>query len=123
PGSGQGLACHRMGSAEAGGRIALVATAAAGEGGVRVEKIAAAVDIGRVVNRDIALQQVEGGLLYGVGLALGSGIEYERGLPLQARLALLDLPSLSDSPEIRVELIESDAEPFDPGELAVAPVA
>ncbi len=123
PGSGQGLACHRMGPVEAGGRIALVATAAAGEGGVRVEKIAAAVDIGRVVNRDIALQQVEGGLLYGVGLALGSGIEYERGLPLQARLASLDLPSLSDSPEIRVELIESDAEPFDPGELAVAPVA
>ena len=31
-----------------------------------------AVDIGRVVNRDITLQQIEGGLLYGVGLALGS---------------------------------------------------
>src|SRR5690606_26307917 len=81
PGSGQGLACHRMGTPEAGGRIALVATTVAGEGGVRVEKLAAAVDIGRVVNRDIALQQIEGGLLYGVGLALGSGVEYERGLP------------------------------------------
>ena len=65
-----------------GGRIALVATAVAGEGGVRVEKLAAAVDIGRVVNLDIARQQIEGGLLFGVGLALGSGIEYERGLPV-----------------------------------------
>ncbi len=123
PGSGQGLACHRMGDAATGGRIALVATAVAGTGGVRVEKLSAAVDIGRVVNRDIALQQIEGGLLYGVGLALGSGIEYQRGLPVESRLAALDLPTLADSPEIRIDLIESEAEPFDPGELAVAPVA
>lgn len=123
PGTSQGLACHRMGDAERGGRIALVATAMAGEGGVRVEKLAASVDIGRVVNRDIALQQIEGGLLYGVGLALGSGVEYQRGLPQQGRLAALDLPSLADSPEIMIDLVESDAEPFDPGELPVAPVA
>lgn len=122
-GSGQGLACHRMGDAATGGRIALVATAVAGEGGVRVERLAAAVDIGRVVNRDIALQQIEGGLLFGVGLALGSGVEYQRGLPAQSRLAALGLPTLADSPEIRIDLIDSDAEPFDPGELPVAPVA
>jgi isoquinoline 1-oxidoreductase subunit beta len=127
PGSGQGLACHRMGPgdnrAETGGRIALVATAVAGQGGVRVEKLAAAVDIGRVVNRDIALQQLEGGLIYGIGLALGSAVEYDRGLPVQGRLAALDLPTLADSPEITIDLIDSDAEPFDPGELSVAPVA
>ena len=122
-GSGQGLACHRMGDAATGGRIALVATAVAGQGGVRVGKLAAAVDIGRVVNRDIALQQIEGGLLYGLGLALGSGIEYQRGMPQQGRLAALDLPTLADSPEISIDLIESAAEPFDPGELPVAPVA
>jgi isoquinoline 1-oxidoreductase beta subunit len=123
PGTSQGLACHRMDVVGASGRIALIATAVAGEGGVRVERLAAAVDVGRIVNRDIALQQIEGGLLYGVGLALGSGIEYERGVPLQGRLAALDLPTLADSPEIVVDLIESDAEPFDPGELTVAPVA
>lgn len=127
PGTGQGLACHRMALADdwaqTGGRIAVVATAAAGEGGVRVQKLAAAVDIGRVVNRDIALQQIEGGLLYGVGLALGSGMEYARGLPQEGRLAALDLPTLADSPGITIEIIQSDAEPFDPGELPVAPVA
>jgi isoquinoline 1-oxidoreductase beta subunit len=113
-----------MGTAERGGRIAVVATAVAGEGGVRVERLAAAVDIGRVINRDIALQQIEGGLLYGVGLALGSAAEYERGLPVGGgRLASLGLPTLADAPQITVELIPSDAPPFDPGELAVAPVA
>ena len=126
-GSGQGLACHRMELGEAGpatgGRIALVASAAAGEGGIRVNRLAAAVDIGRVVNRDIALQQIEGGLLYGLGLALGSALEYATGMPVQGGLAALQLPTLADSPEIVIDLIESEAEQFDPGELAVAPVA
>jgi isoquinoline 1-oxidoreductase beta subunit len=127
PGSGQGLACHRMDLGEpgaaTGGRIALVASAAAGEGGVRVERLAAAVDIGRVVNRDIALQQIEGGLLYGLGLALGSGLEYDTGMPLQGGLAALQLPTLADCPQITIDLVQSDADSFDPGEIAVAPVA
>lgn len=126
PGTGQGLACHRMENIAGSGRIALVVTAAAAagaRGGVRVRRMAAAVDIGRVINRDIALQQIEGGLLLGMGLALGSGVDYERGLPRQGRLAALGIPQLADTPEIRIQLIESDAEPFDPAELAVAPVA
>lgn len=122
-GSAQGLACHRMGDSETGGRIALVATATTGEGGVKVSKLAAAVDLGRVVNRDLALQQIEGGLLYGLGLALGSAIDYERGLPTVGRLGALLLPTLADCPEIVIELIDSEDPPFDPGEIAVAPVA
>src|SRR5690606_41588022 len=82
-----------------------------------------AVHIGRSVDRDTALQPIEAGRRYGLGLALGSGVEYQRGMPRQGRLAALDLPTLADSPEIAIDLIESDAEPFDPGELPVAPVA
>lgn len=122
-GSGQGIACHRMGDAATGGHIAVVATAAAGEGGVRVSKISAAVDIGRVVNRDLALQQIEGGLIFGLGLALGSAAEYERGLPIAGRLANLQLPTLNDCPEIEIDLVDSAAEPFDPGEIGMTAVA
>ena len=70
--SGQGLACHRIGDAQPGGRIACVASVRAGEGGLRVAKLSAAVDIGRVINRDIARQQIEGGLIFGMGVALGA---------------------------------------------------
>ncbi|MGZ3265050.1 MAG: molybdopterin cofactor-binding domain-containing protein [Croceibacterium sp.] len=122
-GSSQGIACHRMGDTKTGGCIALVATATTGEGGVRVSKLAAAVDIGRVVNRDIALQQIEGGLLFGLGLALGSATDYERGMPTNGRLGALQIPTLADCPDISVVLIDSNDEPFDPGEIAVAPVA
>ncbi|MDE1467511.1 molybdopterin cofactor-binding domain-containing protein [Aurantiacibacter sp. D1-12] len=122
-GSGQGLACHRMDLGEATGRIALVAQASAGEGGMRVRSLYAAVNIGRVVNRDIALQQIEGGLVFGLAQALGGATEYEEGLPTHQRLAALGLPTLADCPEIVVELVDSEAPSFDPGEIGVPPVA
>lgn len=117
--SGQGLACHRIGE----GCIAAIATAVRAEGGVRVEKVAAAVDIGRIVNIDLARQQIEGGLIFGLGLALGASISYDKGEPGVARLGALNLPTLADSPQIDVAFIPSEAEPVDPGELGVAVIA
>ncbi|ABC64356.1 xanthine dehydrogenase family protein molybdopterin-binding subunit [Erythrobacter litoralis] len=122
-GSGQGLACHRMGEAESGGRIACIATARRDEGGVRVTKLTAAVDVGRIVNLDLARQQIEGGLVFGLSLSLGSSVGYARGLPMVDRLADLNLPLLADCPEIEVDFIRSNAPAFDPGELGVAVVA
>ena len=119
-GTGQGLALARFGSPESGGCIACVAQAALGEGGVRVRRLHAAVDIGRVVNHDIARQQIEGGLIFGLSLATGSSVAYEDGKPVPHRLAGLALPTLADTPEIVVELLVSDAPAFDPGELGVA---
>jgi isoquinoline 1-oxidoreductase beta subunit len=117
--SGQGLACHAIGE----GRIAAVATARRDENGVRVDRISAVADIGRIVNLDIARQQIEGGLIFGVGLALGSTMDYVDGLPVHGRLALLNLPRLADCPEVQVEFIDSNADPVDPGELGVAVAA
>ena len=118
--SGQGLACHRIGDAESGGRIACIATARRDEGGIRVTKLSAAVDIGRIVNLDIARQQIEGGLVFGLSLALGSSTRYAAGLPTAQRLADLDLPLLANCPEIEVDFIASEQDPFDPGELGAA---
>jgi isoquinoline 1-oxidoreductase beta subunit len=119
-GSGQGLACHRMVIAGREGRIALVASARHDDRGIRVDKLTAVVDIGRVINIDIARQQVEGGLIFAMSLANGSSTAYADGLPLTGRLGLLGLPLLGDCPEIEVEFMDSAAEPFDPAELAVA---
>ena len=115
--SGQGLACHRMQLGERTGRIACVAQAGPGEGGVRVERISVAADIGRIVNRDLARQQIEGGLIYGLSLALGSGVGFAKGFPTTSRLAGLNLPTLADSPDIAIDFVSSDDPPFDPGEL------
>ncbi len=125
-GSGQGLACHRMmlgkGAEAREGRIAVVATARRDERGIRVDKLCAVADIGRVVNADIARQQIEGGMIFGMGIAAGSTTAYGDGLPLVSRLGMLGLPLLADCPEIEVEFIEGNAAPFDPGELGAVAV-
>lgn len=118
--SGQGLACHRMGVPGREGRIAAIATARRDGGGIRVSRISAAVDIGRIVNVDLARQQIESGLIFGLSLALGSSTLYSGGLPTAQRLADLDLPVLATCPEIEVDFVASVEEPFDPGELGVA---
>lgn len=124
-GTGQGLACFKMEMAGGEGRIALVASARMDERGVRVDKLTAVADIGRIVNIDIARQQIEGGLLFGLGLARGSATAFSGGLPTIERLGMLGLPLLADCPEIEVDFIDSDAVPFDPGELGavIAPPA
>ncbi|MEO1730852.1 MAG: molybdopterin cofactor-binding domain-containing protein [Pseudomonadota bacterium] len=123
--SGQGLACHRIGDAQTGARIACVATARAAEGGLRVVKLSVAVDIGRIVNRDIARQQIEGGLIFGLGMALGNTLRWRAGIPSTFKYEDLGLPMLADCPEIEIALIPSQAPPADPGELGavVAPPA
>lgn len=117
--SGQGIACHAID----GGRIAVVASARRDENGVRVEKLSAVADIGRVVNLDIARQQIEGGLIFGLGLAVGCSTRYTKGRPEATTLGAMMLPGLADSPAVEVEFIASDEEPADPGELGVAVVA
>ena len=123
--SGQGIACARIGEGPEAARIACVATARQGEGGVRVMRLSAAVDIGRIINHDIALQQIEGGLVFGIGIALGNPVKLRGGLPETAQYAALGLPTLGDCPEMRIEFIASEAPPADPGELGavVAPPA
>ena len=123
--SGQGLACHRIGNWESGGRIACIAFAKAGDGGVQVERLVAVVDIGRIVNLDLARQQIEGGLVFGLAQAMGASTRYEGGLPTAQSLAQLNLPRLADCPQIDVEFVVSTNAAFDPGELGavVAPPA
>ena len=72
---------------------------------------------------DIARQQIEGGLVFGLSLALGSFVRFENGHPVPRNMGALGLPRLADCPDIVVDFISSDAEPFDPGELGVAVAA
>jgi len=135
-GSGQGLACHHLTlNAPEGprtGYIAVVATARAESGAIHVESLSAFCDIGRIVNRDIARQQIEGGLIFGLAHALGGSTRWNAGLPQAVRLSGvsgvsgpsgLGLPLLADCPKVEVAFATSDAEPFDPGELGMVAVA
>jgi isoquinoline 1-oxidoreductase beta subunit len=118
-GSGRGIACHSMRDSH----IAVIVTARNSESGVRVDRIHAMADCGRLINPDLARQQIEGGIVFGLAQALGSATNFERGLPTARRLQDIDLPKLADMPEINVELVRNDEAPGGVSELGVPAVA
>jgi isoquinoline 1-oxidoreductase subunit beta len=118
-GSGKGIACHAM----QGSHIAVIVSARTGDTGVRVDRISAVVDCGRIIHPDIARQQIESGIIFGLAQALGASTDYAGGLPTARRLRDIDLPKLSDTPEIEIEFIRSTADPGGTDEIGVPPVA
>lgn len=118
-GSGQGIACHSM----SGSHIAVVVEASLKQNRLSVSRIVAAVDCGMQVNPDIARQQIEGGLIFGLAAAVGGTTAYERGLPAKMRLGALNLPRLADIGDITVEIIRSRADAGGVGEIGVPAVA
>ncbi|WP_082467327.1 xanthine dehydrogenase family protein molybdopterin-binding subunit, partial [Sphingomonas sp. Leaf25] len=119
PGSAQGIACHRM----RGSAIACLAEARVEGGRVKVDRLVAAVNCGRIVNPDLVRQQIEGGLLFGMAMATGAATGFTANLPDVRGFGGLNLPRLADSPEMLIELVESDADPGGVSELAVPVVA
>ena len=120
PGSGQGIACHSF----RGSHIAVLAEAQlTGDRRVKVERLVAAVDCGRMVNPDLVMQQIEGGLLFGLAGAVGCSTGFTENVADVRDITELRLPTLADCPDITVELIRNADEPGGVSELAVPPVA
>lgn len=117
-GSRLGLAAHSA----FGSHAALLVAVETGAR-LRVTRAVCAVDCGRVVNPEIVRQLVEGGIVYGIAGATGAPLRYQAGRPEARTLRDLRLPTLADTPEIVVEIIESQEQPGGVTELAVPPVA
>jgi CO/xanthine dehydrogenase Mo-binding subunit len=77
-------------------------------GEVRVERIAAVHDVGRVINPLGAQSQVEGGIIQGVGHTLSEErlVDPASGTVLSQTLDAYKLPTFADVPEIVVELLD-----------------
>jgi CO/xanthine dehydrogenase Mo-binding subunit len=77
-------------------------------GEVRVERIAAIHDVGRVINPLSASSQVEGGIIQGIGHTLSEErlLDPETGVILTQTLDAYRLPTIADVPEIVTELLD-----------------
>jgi xanthine dehydrogenase YagR molybdenum-binding subunit len=77
-------------------------------GEVRVERIAAIHDVGRVINPLGAASQVEGGVIQGIGHTLSEErlIDPGSGAILTQTLDAYKLPTIADVPEIVTELLD-----------------
>jgi len=108
PGSTMGLAgCSAYGS-----HIGLIATASiGGDQRVKVHRLIAAVDCGRVINSRLAAQQIEAGLLWALAQANVASPEWVAGMPRARPFGGIGLPRIGVTPEIVIEIIPSSEAP------------
>jgi len=77
-------------------------------GEIRVERVAAIHDVGRVINPLGASSQVEGGIIQGIGHTLSEDrlLDPASGITLNQTLDAYRLPTIADVPEIVSELLD-----------------
>ena len=77
-------------------------------GEVRVERIAAIHDVGRVINPLGASSQVEGGIIQGIGHTLSEErlLDPQTGRTLTVSLDAYKLPTIADVPQIVTDLLD-----------------
>jgi isoquinoline 1-oxidoreductase beta subunit len=111
-GGGSGSTMGIAGASAFGSHIGLVASASIGEDQrVKVHRLAAAVDCGRIVNSGIVTQQVESALIWALAQATAASPEWVAGMPRARPLSSVGLPRIGDTPQINVEIIPSSEPP------------
>ena len=119
-GRGRGLAfyfCHLGHFAE----VAEVTVDA--ERNLTVDRVVVAGDVGLIVNRSGAENQVEGSIVDGLSAMANQAITFEEGRVEQQNFDTFPLLRMSAQPKIEVHLLESDFAPTGLGEPALPPLA
>jgi len=120
PGSSMGLACASL----YGSHIGLLAEASIGaDQRVKVSRLVAAVDAGRIVNPGLVRQQIEGGLLAALAAATVAAPEYVAGMPRAEPMRGRGYERLHEVPAIEVEIIRGNDEPGGVSGLGMAVLA
>jgi isoquinoline 1-oxidoreductase beta subunit len=89
----------------------------------RVHRVVAVVDCGQVVNPSILEQQIQGGIVYGLGNALRAKITIEKGRVVQGNFDDYAPLRMEETPAIEVHAVPSAEAPTGVGEPSVPPVA
>jgi isoquinoline 1-oxidoreductase beta subunit len=120
-GHGRGVAHHFS----FGSYVAQVAEVSVNEkdGTIKVHRIVCAVDCGPVINPDIITAQMEGGIIFGLSAALRERIHFARGGVESANFHNYKILPMSQTPEIEVHIVKSDAKLGGVGEPGVPPTA
>ena len=89
----------------------------------RVHRVVAAVDCGQIVNPAILEQQIQGGVVYGLGNALRAKITIEKGRVVQGNFDDYAPLRMEETPAVEVYAVPSAESPTGIGEPSVPPVA
>jgi len=89
-------------------------------GEVRLRRATVAIDCGQRVNPDTITAQIEGGLIFGLSMALYSDITHENGRVQQSNFNNYRMLRIDEAPEIQVFQIDSHESPGGIGETGTA---
>jgi isoquinoline 1-oxidoreductase beta subunit len=105
-GMGQGVAIANWGNngkAFEGTTVCVVATVeVTRKGNLKVHQLDAAFDTGRIVNRDAVLNEMEGGLIFGLNMALNEEINVKNGRIVEGNFDQYPILRTGDTPKINV---------------------
>ena len=93
------------------------------DGKPRVHRVVCAIDCGTAVNPGIIAQQMESGIVFGLGAALYSRIDIVNGAVQQNNFPNYPLLSLRETPVIETHILPSTLPPTGVGEPGTPPVA
>ena len=92
--------------------------------GVRLQRVVAGVDCGRVVHPEGARNQIEGGIVMGMGTALREAVEFDAGRLLNPDFSRYRVPRIADTPQIEVVLVgDATTQSTGAGEPGLVPIA
>ena len=89
----------------------------------KVKKVYCAVDCGIVVNPLSAKNQIEGGIVDGIGHAMYSALSFKDGQPEQSNFDKYRLIRISEAPEIETHFVDNGIDPTGLGEPSLPPIA
>ena len=90
---------------------------------IRVHDIWCAFDAGTVVQPKNLVAQIEGSLLFGMGVALYEQVNIKDGAADESNFGEYRVLRMSDLPEMHVTVVQSDAPPSGVGEAGVPAIA
>jgi isoquinoline 1-oxidoreductase beta subunit len=100
----------------------MVAEVSVQGGEVRVHKVVCALDCGTVIHPDMVVQQMEGGIVFGLTSLLKGEITFDQGRVTQGNFDDYPLLRMDEMPEVEVHLVPSRRAPLGVGEMGVPPV-
>jgi isoquinoline 1-oxidoreductase beta subunit len=86
-----------------------------------IKKVIVAVDCGVVVNPTGARNQVEGGVLDGIGHAMYADFSFKNGKPLHKNFDTYRLIRMQETPKVEVHFVENEMSPTGLGEPGLPP--
>lgn len=116
----RGFACHFMFGAYV---AEVVEISLLPNGAPKIEQVYAVVDCGIVINKSNGLNQLEGGIVDGLGAAMFGGVTIANGMAEQSNFDDYRMIRFKESPKIDAYLVDSTESPEGLGEMTLPPIS